>query len=147
MEVLTHCYLKSWSSMIIKYLSIFYFSTVIVYPCPVGSIDFQSYNYINCKVPEKKKVYCDAKNKVVYINLSFIVLSWTLFSSWVWPHSLPKNIPKLCFPMYNMRGYWCLFSVSFWHLCFDACILGGAECPQIQTVCAVWAVDQEQALC
>lgn len=76
MEVLTHCYLKSMSSMIIKYLSIFYFSTVTVYPCPGGAIDFQAYNYINCKVPEKKKnVYCDAKNKVRYNNLSFIILS------------------------------------------------------------------------
>lgn len=55
MKVLTHCYLKSMSSMIIKCLSIFYFSTVIVYPCPAGAIDFQAYNYINCKVLEKKK--------------------------------------------------------------------------------------------
>ena len=113
--------------MIIKSPSIFYSSTFVVYPCPAGVIDFQSYNYINCKVPkkEKKKVNCDAKTKAGCINLSFIILSRTLFCPQVWPHSLTKNISKLCFPVSNTRGFGGLFNVAFWHLPFEACILGG----------------------
>ena len=55
MEVLTYCYSKSMSSMIIKSPSIFYSSKFMVYPCPAGVIDFKSYNCINCKVPKRRK--------------------------------------------------------------------------------------------
>lgn len=113
--------------MIIKSPSIFYSSTFIVYPCPAGVIDFQSYNCINYKVPKKEKIVnCDAKTtEEGCINLSFIILSWTLLCPWVWWHLLTKNILELCFPVSNVRGYWGLFSVSFRHLHFEACILGG----------------------
>lgn len=64
MEVLTHCDLKSLSSMIIKSLSTFHFSTFIVYPCPADVISSQPYTYIICKVAKEKKM---AKKKG-YIN-------------------------------------------------------------------------------
>lgn len=46
--------------MIIKSLPILYLSTVTVYPHPASVIDFQYFNCINCKVPEKEK-----KNRIV----------------------------------------------------------------------------------
>lgn len=122
--------------MIIKSLSIFYSSTFIVYPCPGGVINFQSYNDTNCKVPKKKKKWI-VMPKTRWGTFTWASLFWAelCFCPWVWLHWLTKNIPKLCFPVYNMRGYRCLFNVSFWHLHFEACVLGGSQaCPRIQTV-------------
>lgn len=48
-----------------------------------------------------------------------------------------------------MRGCWCLFNVSFWHLHFRACLLGGEpSAPEFrQSFPAVRVVEQARALC
>lgn len=79
--------------------------------------------------------------KVGHINWNFI-LSWTLFCPWLWPHSLTKTISKLCFPVYNLREYSCLFNgfgvflaSSLWSIHFQQ----EAEHPGIQSFPVVLA--------